>query len=176
MITMLAIVLAGSGLARGSTLAAAPQKWPAVGVQGSVTSWRLELVDIRPMNRIPNTTWKNYATNKWKFWVLHLRMTNTGHRASSISDDLEITLRILPQYQSSPPSPGWTQVGPNDTGLRPLILAATRQFGGALSWQVTQPGKTTLYCYLIGSKRGESHYGLYNATPKGFVFLFDTGY
>jgi hypothetical protein len=172
-------VLAGSGLARGSMPAAtsaAGQHWPTVNVKGNTTTWTLRLVSLRSMNRIPNTTWKNYAMNMWKFWVLQLSMTNTGQRAASLSDDLDITLRILPQYQTNPPSPGWAQVLPNDKGLRPLILAAAREFGGALSWQVTQPGHTTLYSYLIGSRRGESHYGLYNATPKGFIFLFDTGY
>jgi len=178
-LAMLLLVPASMNLAQGSSLAGAAgstQRWPTVSVQGNTTNWKLQLVSMQTMYRIPHTTWANYASNLWEFWVLKLNMTDIGPHAASLSTDLNITLAQLPKYQSSILPTGWTQVSPTDQGLRPLIQAAAQQFGGALSWQVTQPGHTTLYSYLIGSRRGGSHYGLYNATPKGYIFLFDTGY
>jgi hypothetical protein len=154
--------------------AANATSWPTVKVNGQVTSWRLTLLDLRKMDRIPNTTWKGYGKHIFTFWVLTLRMTNLGHRDASIQGDLSLTLRVLPKYRTYL-TPGWTGLDRSSTSDA-LTEGAAKDFGGALPWSVTRPDTTTTYCLVIGARPGESHYGIYNATfTTGYTLLFDTG-
>ncbi len=145
-------------------------------INGQTTQWNLSLLRIRSMNRIPHSTWTGYNTAfKYRLFVLTVRLNNTGRRAANPYNDVTLTLKVLPNYPTAYPS-GFTSV-PHNADTADMYQAAARQYGGLLPWQATQPGRTSVYCYVIGANRGEAHYGLYSfASGKGMTFLQDTGF
>lgn len=172
-----ALLVSGT-VGTGSAVKATPSPaalWSNITVQGQTTSWKLTLENIRKMLAVPRTTWAGYHTTLWTMWVLTLRMTDTGRHSANIYDDLDLALKIMPKFQTYP-TPGWTSLQ-NKQPFTAIYEGAARDFGGALPWQATAPGRTTTYCYVIAAKRGESHYGLYNIFPTtGTTFILDTGY
>jgi hypothetical protein len=152
--------------------------WPVVSVLGQATTWKLSLLNLRKVDRIPGTQWRAYTSHEWAFWVLTLKMTNTGKKTAEIADDLGLTLKAnaASLAKLGYTSPGWTAVDRKSKVLGGFIPAAAKAYGGVVPWVMTQPGKTTIYCYLIGARSQESHMGLFNSLPyKPQVFLFDTG-
>jgi hypothetical protein len=149
-------------------------RWPTVTVTGLHTTWTLTVTAMRKMNQIPQTQCVCYKANIWTFWVINLRATNIGSHAASIFGDLQLALKILPKYQTYGTS-GWTTLL-RQQQYTAMMETAAKVFGGAVSWQITQPHQTTAYCYVIGARRGESHYGFYNVSPTTTTFLFDTGF
>jgi hypothetical protein len=117
--------------------------------------------------------------NMWVFYVISLRASNEGRRPTSVFDDLGLALKILPGYQtgiSIGSTSGWTTLARNSDFDR-IYAAAAHDFGGVVPWQTTRPSQTTSYVYIIGARRGESHYGLYNILQgRESVLLLDTGY
>lgn len=187
----------------GATTAAALES-PVVAVKGIGTTWEITLVHSRAMDRIPHTTWIRrwtdpacmqrrsqhhprlddpascvrqydaYRRMQPRIFVLTLRLVNTGARAAAPSDDLALTMAVMPPTKTRYPM-GWVS-GLKVEPYGRFTSAAAQQFGGALPWTTTAPGHATTYCYVIMAYRGEAHYGLYNAPyhqPR--VFLFNTG-
>lgn len=153
--------------------------WSNIEVAGKLSNWRVTVNQIRKLYAIPRSQSVWYKSNLWVFYVLNLKAENYGRRATSIYNDLYLSLKIMPRYQSAASIgaiSGWTTLIRNST-FTTIYQAAQRDFGGALPWQVTSPRHETSYVYVIGARRGESHYGLYNLLPdKPEVFLLDTGY
>jgi len=151
---------------------------PAVAVEGKKTTWQVSLLSIRSMYQIPGTTWRGYKGNFYRFFVLTLRLANTGGQAVAPADDLTLMMKVRPPYQphQSGYSAGFTISDRTDKGLVVLMQAAARTYGGVLPWTVAQPGQSLTYSYLIGTNRGDSHYGLYNfRVRKAPQYLSDTG-
>jgi len=151
---------------------------PAVAVEGKKTTWQVGLLSIRSMYQIPGTTWRGYKSNFYRFFVLTLRLANTGSQALAPADDLTLMMKVRPPYlpHQMGYSAGFTISDRTDKGLVALMQTAARTYGGVLPWTVARPGQSLIYSYLIGTNRGDSHYGLYNfrvrKTPQ---YLFDTG-
>ena len=172
---LVALVLAFGLAAAVPPRVLAAASWPTTSVKGIATTWQLTLLQLRKLDRIPNTQWSGYGKHIFTFWVFTLRMTNTGHAATSIEDDLRLTLRVLPKYRAYL-TPGWTTLARSSVADT-ITAGAAADFGGALPWAITNPGVTKVYCYVIGARPGEGHYGLYNQRPPtSEAFLFDTGY
>ncbi len=151
---------------------------PAVAVEGKKTTWQVSLLGIRSMYQIPGTTWRGYRSNFYRFFVLTLRIANTGGVALAPADDLTLMMKVQPPYQphQSGYSAGFTISDRTDKGLVSLMQAASHIYGGVLPWTVAKPGQSLTYSYLIGTNRGDSHYGLYNfRVRKAPQYLFDTG-
>ncbi len=151
---------------------------PAVAVEGKKTTWQVSLLGIRSMYQIPGTTWRGYRSNFYRFFVLTLRIANTGSVALAPADDLTLMMKVRPPFlpHQMGYSAGFTLPDRTDKGLVPLMQAAARIYGGVLPWTVVNPGQSLTYSYLIGTNRGDSHYGLYNfRVRKAPQYLFDTG-
>lgn len=171
------ILIAGTTLAGvGGVVQAAPaqattpivQAHPSAAVDGISARWHVTLANLREMARIPHAAWSGYANNL-HFYVVTFRFTNTGTHAAAPYADLDLVMRM-------DGTPGWRPLDRRIPVFSTMTQAAARAFGGALPWTTTAPGHTTLYCYVFGVRRGESHYGLYTYSPtKGYVFLFPMG-
>lgn len=154
--------------------AAAVAKAP-VPVLGLTTNWRLELLRSRSMYRIPYTTWSAYKANFYRIFVFTLRLTNTGARPASPYADLNLIIRVKPQYPTRYIS-GFMTLSPKAKVFHDMMVEAAHEFGGVPIWQTARPGQTLIYSLVIATNRGDSHYGLYNELPyKRPVFLADTG-
>ncbi len=154
---------------------------PSASVEGKhKTTWQVSLLGIRSMYRIPATSWRGYKSDFYRFFVLTLRLTNSGGRALDPADDLVLSLKVHPPYEphQSGYAAGFTILDRTDKVLVGMMRTAARTYGGAVPWTVAQPGQSLTYCYVIGTNRGDSHYGLYNILPHnegGTTYLFDTG-
>ncbi len=149
-------------------------------VGGQKTTWRVALTRIWSTDgsAFPRS-WHGYRGSFFRFYVLTLRLTNTGRRTADPYDDLLLTLKVMPPHTSRHLS-GFTEVAIDDPGMGPIARGAPRSYGAAVPWQATAPGHTTAYCYIIATVQGESHYGLYNVSTQGglaptYTLLFDTG-
>lgn len=150
---------------------------PAI-VKGKKTTWQVSLLRTRSMYQIPGTTWRGYRGNFYRFFVLTLRLTDTGGQAIAPADDLTLTLRVRPPYLPHQQGylAGFTILDRTDKVLVGMMRTAAHLYGGETPWTVASPGHTLTYCYVIGTNRGDSHYGLYNfQTRKAPQYLFDTG-
>jgi len=151
----------------------------AVAVEGRKSTWQVSLLSIRGMYRIPNTAWRGYKSNFYRFFVLTLRLTNKGAVAADPADDLGLSLKVHPPYTPHQMgySAGFTILDRTDKVLVGMMRTAARTYGGAVPWTVARPGQPMTYCYVIGTNRGDSHYGLYNIVPVKRInkYLFDTG-
>ncbi len=150
----------------------------AVSIEGKKTTWRVSLLRTRGLYQIPGTTWRGYRSNFYRFFVLTLRLTNTGGKALAPADDLTLTLKVHPPYlpHQMGYEAGFTILDRTDKVLVGMMRTAAHLYGGVVPWTVASPGHTLTYCYLIGTNRGDSHYGLYNfQTRKAPQYLFDTG-
>ena len=151
---------------------------PAVAVEGKKTTWQVSLLSIRSMYQVPGTTWRGYRSNFYRFFVLTLRLANTGSLALAPADDLTLTLKVRPPYlpHQMGYSAGFTIPDRTDKALVAMVQTAARTYGGVAPWTVAQSGQSLTYSYLIGTNRGDSHYGLYNfRVRKAPQYLFDTG-
>lgn len=147
-------------------------------VEGKKTTWQVGLLGIRSMYQIPNTSWRGYRGNFYRFFVLTLRVANMGGRAVAPADDLTLTLKVRPPYQPHIQgySAGFTILDRTDKVLVGMMRTAAHLYGGVTPWTVASPGRSLTYCYVIGTNRSDSHYGLYNfQTRKAPQYLFDTG-
>ncbi len=151
---------------------------PAVAVEGKKTTWQVSLLGIRSMYQIPGTSWRGYRSNFYRFFVLTLRIANTGGQAVAPADDLTLMMKVRPPYlpHQMGYSAGFTLPDRTDKALVAMVQTAARTYGGVVPWTVARPGQSLTYSYLIGTNRGDSHYGLYNfRVRKAPQYLFDTG-
>jgi len=149
-----------------------------VAVEGKKTTWQVSLLGIRSMYQIPGTTWRGYRSNFYRFFVLTLRLANTGGQAVAPADDLTLMMKVRPPYlpHQMGYSAGFTLPDRTDKALVAMVQTAARTYGGVVPWTIAKPGQSLIYSYLIGTNRGDSHYGLYNfRVRKAPVYLFDTG-
>jgi hypothetical protein len=134
----------------------------------------MTVLNIHHVDRFPGFSSVRYTT--FEYFVLTIRLTNTGQRPSSLKDDLTLVLRVMPPHFAYF-TPGWTLVT-QKSWWGPLEKAAAQKFGGVLPGTITRPGMSTIYSYLIGAERGDSHYGLYQFDPvtRRYRLLFPTGF
>ncbi len=168
------------GAMPAASIRAAVTASPTVAVKGRKTTWQVSLLGIRSMYRIPGTSWVGYKSNFYRFFVLTLRLTNTGDRTLAPADDLVLALKVSPPSipHQAGYAAGFTILDRTDKVLVGMMRTAARTYGGAVPWTAARPGQSTTYCYVIGTNRGDSHYGLYNILPRkegGTTYLLDTG-
>ena len=148
---------------------------PTATVQGTVTSWRLSLLAIRSVDRIPHTSWVGYRGNFYRFFVLTLRMTNAGSVAADPYHDLILTLRVMPP-RFTHYAEGFMPMRIDRDVFEDIATTAAQEFGGQPLWVATKPGRSSTYVAVIGTNRGDAHYGLYNfSLRKGYALLFSVG-
>jgi len=162
-------------VALGCTLTANSAAVRVAPITGVTTAWKVELLSIHAMDRIPHTefanSWTFYRGNFARFYVIGLKLTNTGTHSADPYHDLNLVIQ-----PKKPGGSAYAELNRTQWPQERLMKVAAQQFGGMLPWTATAPGATTNYCFVYAAVREQSHFGLVNFDPKkGYIYLFETG-
>jgi hypothetical protein len=153
---------------RAAAVATAP-------VNGLATTWRISLLKVRTMNRVPNTdfanSWVFYKSTFFHFFVMTIQLANTGQRSANPYTDLNIV--IWPRRGGGS---AYTELARDRPPQGRIMQVAAREYGGAAPWTATAPGRTTTYIFVYAATRGQTNFAMLNFdSTKGYTYLFDTG-